>query len=170
MVDERFHRSGDGDPAVRAVQRTHTVEVRGTWTGDLRGVGHVEIGGGDGRFSIPAELGGRGIGTNPEELLAAAAATCYLITLAVNLRMRGIVVRGLQIRTQATFDVSAAPVVLAIRHFPTVEVSEPERERRREALGTCLAEAEASCMVANAMRGSVETSVEPLIEVTPDGG
>jgi peroxiredoxin-like protein len=145
--------------------KTHTLEVRGTWIGELQGAGHIEIRSDNGRFSVPAELGGRGIGTNPEELLAAAAATCYLITLALHLKVHGVAVHGLHIRTRATFDVSAAPVILAVRHFPTVKMSEGERERRIETLGKCFAEAEAACMVAKALRGSVETSVEPTITV-----
>ncbi|MFY9825428.1 MAG: OsmC family protein [Thermoanaerobaculia bacterium] len=128
-------------------------------------MGHVEIHGDHGQFSIPAELGGRGAGTNPEELLAAAAATCYLITLAINLKMHGIAVQGLRITTRAVFDVSAAPIVREIRHFPTVEISEAERERRIETLAKCIADAEAACMVANALRGNVQTSVEPAIAV-----
>jgi Predicted redox protein, regulator of disulfide bond formation len=34
------------------------------------------------KVSIPPEMDGPGIGTNPDEMLLGAAATCYIITLA----------------------------------------------------------------------------------------
>ena len=36
-------------------------------------------------ISIPASLGGVGIGTNPDEMLVSAASSCYIISLAATL-------------------------------------------------------------------------------------
>src|SRR5438552_19213976 len=39
-------------------------------------------------FSIPTEMGGKGKGTNPEELLLSAVASCFTLTLAIVLRIQ----------------------------------------------------------------------------------
>ena len=60
----------------------HTFTLTGDWTGGLRGQGTLAVGGLASAISVPTVLGGPGAGTNPEELLTAAASSCYLITLA----------------------------------------------------------------------------------------
>jgi peroxiredoxin-like protein len=48
----------------------------------MRGTGQFQIGSLQGEYSVPREMTGPGVGTNPEELLVAAAHTCYLMTLS----------------------------------------------------------------------------------------
>ena len=51
-----------------------------TWSGGSQGV--VETGGQSLQFSMPASMGGLGVGTSPEELLLSAVGSCYTATLA----------------------------------------------------------------------------------------
>ncbi|KYP81357.1 hypothetical protein AYW79_01505 [Ferroacidibacillus organovorans] len=54
------------------------------------------------RYSAPSEMGGKGVGTSPEELLIAAVAACYSGTLFRMLQKRGLAVNDLQIRAVGT--------------------------------------------------------------------
>ena len=64
----------------------HDFKVQTKWRGGREEVGTVN---GDiisEQISIPAPLGGNGVGTNPDELLVSAASSCYIISLAYNVR------------------------------------------------------------------------------------
>jgi osmotically inducible protein OsmC len=75
-------------------------EAEVVWRGELmEGVGAFRSGTLEGSYSFPARFEG-GPGTTPEELLAAAQATSFSITLARFLRHRGLVAEV--IRTSAT--------------------------------------------------------------------
>lgn len=63
----------------------HDFKVQTKWRGGREEVGTVN---GDiisEQISIPAPLGGNGVGTNPDELLVSAASSCYIISLAATL-------------------------------------------------------------------------------------
>lgn len=63
----------------------HDFKVKTSWQGGRNNVGNVQ---GDilsENISIPASLGGVGIGTNPDEMLVSAASSCYIISLAATL-------------------------------------------------------------------------------------
>lgn len=63
----------------------HDFKVQTSWQGGRNNVGNVQ---GDilsENISIPASLGGVGIGTNPDEMLVSAASSCYIISLAATL-------------------------------------------------------------------------------------
>ncbi|MEO9176341.1 MAG: OsmC family protein [Gaiellales bacterium] len=57
-------------------------EVELSWTGSGRdGAGRISTDDLELDYSVPASMGGRNVGTNPEELLVCAVATCYAATL-----------------------------------------------------------------------------------------
>lgn len=59
-----------------------TFEISAQWTGIGRqGEGVMELGAGSVPYSAPANMGGKGVGTSPEELLLAAVTSCYSGTL-----------------------------------------------------------------------------------------
>ena len=63
----------------------HDFKVQTKWRGGREEVGTVN---GDiisEQISIPAPLGGNGVGTDPDELLVSAASSCYIISLAATL-------------------------------------------------------------------------------------
>ena len=57
-------------------------EVSAKWTGIGRqGEGEMVLGAGSIPYSAPANMGGKGVGTSPEEFLLAAVTSCYSGTL-----------------------------------------------------------------------------------------
>ncbi len=58
-------------------------QVELEWTGSGReGAGRIVTDDVELELSTPASMGGRGVGTNPEELLICAVASCYSATLS----------------------------------------------------------------------------------------
>jgi osmotically inducible protein OsmC len=70
-----------------AEEQTHRFEIDAAWSGDGAGEGRVQLGN---SVSVPVagatSLAGAGTGANPEELLLAATAACFLNTWAIFLR------------------------------------------------------------------------------------
>ncbi len=59
-----------------------TFEISSEWTGvGKEGTGHLTSDGRSYEFSVPVEMGGKGTGTSPEELLTFAVCTCFTSTL-----------------------------------------------------------------------------------------
>ena len=62
----------------------HDFVVHTSWRGG-REIGKVNGDVISEQISIPSSLGGNGTGTNPDEMLVAAASSCYIISLAATL-------------------------------------------------------------------------------------
>src|SRR5690625_5475142 len=60
----------------------HHFHLQANWPGGRNSSGYIDAGELKTKISIPPEMDGPGIGTNPDEMLLGAAATCYVITLA----------------------------------------------------------------------------------------
>ncbi len=60
----------------------HLFHLKADWPGLRNDIGTIDAGNLKTKVSIPPEMDGPGIGTNPDEMLLGAAATCYIITLA----------------------------------------------------------------------------------------
>ena len=60
----------------------HLFHLKANWPGLRNDVGTIDAGNLKTEVSIPPEMDGPGVGTNPDEMLLGAAATCYIITLA----------------------------------------------------------------------------------------
>lgn len=142
--------------------REHVFTMTGNWQGGLNGHGQHSLRLADGQFSVPAEIGGLGVGTNPEELLLAAALSCYLISLAGMLQYRKLAVREIRIRSEAIFLVEMGPTLKKIRHFPEVHTIDKDKEELRT-IQECFLLAEKVCMVSNAIRGNVPIEVQGSI-------
>jgi osmotically inducible protein OsmC len=79
-----------------------------TWAGDLMG-GHGTVSAGNGAFSgLPtswaARAESRGSGTSPEELIAAAHASCFSMALSARLAKNGTTAERLDVAATVTFD------------------------------------------------------------------
>jgi peroxiredoxin-like protein len=135
--------------------------LRGEWAGGRLGHGTIATGGLTAQVSIPGEMGGPGVGTNPDELLLAAAANCYLITLASILDNRKLPVRSLTLQSEGTVERDGGRLTYrAIVHRPLIEL---EGELTDEVRNTALLgaeRAEKACMVSQALRGNVAVTVE----------
>jgi peroxiredoxin-like protein len=143
---------------------THRFSLKGKWSGGLMGSGTIEAGNLKGEISVPSELKGPGRGTNPEEMLLGAAATCYLITLAAILEHRKIPVAQLELSSEAEMTAEGAShKFLKIIHRPAVALSQTADPELKETVRIATERAEKACMVSNALRGNVTVTVEPQI-------
>ncbi len=84
----------------------HTFLLKADWNGGRNSAGYIEAGQLRTAISIPAEMGGPGVGTNPDEMLLGAAATCYLITLAAMMERAGLPVASLALESEGIVDVT----------------------------------------------------------------
>lgn len=135
--------------------------LEGHWHGGRLGSGKVTAGALSSSVSIPAEMGGPGIGTNPDELLLAAAANCYLITLASILENRKLPVRSLSLRSEGTVERDGGRLTYKrIVHRPLIELEGTPSDDVRTTALLGAERAEKACMISQAVRGNVELAVE----------
>ncbi|MDQ6682186.1 MAG: OsmC family peroxiredoxin [Chloroflexota bacterium] len=145
-----------------AAVRTATV----TWNGDLAtGSGTVSAGS-SGTFSdLPVSWASRTESpdgrTSPEELLAAAHASCFAMALTASLGRAGTPPDHLHVEAQVTFDkleagwtVVSSALTLLGRVPGTSE----------EAFRTAAEDAKENCPISRALRGNVQLSVDVTYE------
>lgn len=82
-------------------------------------------------FSAPANMGGRGVGTSPEELLISAVASCYSGTLVHLLARDGLPAEGVEVRVSGvvTDYPGERERFSRITVSPTIVGGEPQRSR-----------------------------------------
>jgi peroxiredoxin-like protein len=137
----------------------HDFELTASWKGGRLGEGSLSTGNLQAMVSIPAELNGPGRGTNPEEMLLGAAATCYLITLAAILERQGIE----KLALSSTISVSTSPSlkVEKIIHRPQITIPMHTPQEIIDKIKQSFHRAEQACMISKALKGNVELLVEP---------
>src|SRR5688572_18697058 len=101
----------------------HTFSLEGRWSGGLKSVGHIKGDVIDADISSPSAFGGPGKGTNPEELLLASAASCYLITLAAICERRELPVASIALTSEVRASMPPSVKVLGIVHRPILSVT-----------------------------------------------
>lgn len=149
--------------------KAHDFKVQTSWQGGRDTVGKVQ---GDvlhESISIPAGLGGQGVGTNPDEMLVSAASSCYIISLAavlehahyedVEIAQTSI---GTAVLDQGKFKMKS------ITHYPTITIHEDDATRLNRQLSKLLKLADQNCMISNSVRGNVEIDIEPTIRYLND--
>lgn len=106
--------------------------------------------------------------TTPEELLLAAASSCYLITLRTLFENRGVGLTQIELLSEAVVETDHGLRFDSIVHRPTIVLQSgglgsytPEDLRR------LVAHAEHACMVSSALRGNVDIVVIPTILMQP---
>ncbi|WP_066249801.1 OsmC family protein [Neobacillus drentensis] len=144
----------------------HTFHLKASWPGLRNDVGEIEAGNLITKISIPSEMDGPGIGTNPDEMLLGAAATCYIITLAAMMERSGFVKENLTMESEGIVDVTNGVFTYKkIIHRPHV-VLKPDAADREVKMAMRLAKkAEASCMISRAIQGNVEIELQAKVEV-----
>ncbi|NEU25482.1 OsmC family protein [Paenibacillus polymyxa] len=145
----------------------HTFLLKADWNGGRNSDGRIEAGQLRTAISIPAEMGGPGVGTNPDEMLLGAAATCYLITLAAMMERAGLPVVSLTLESEGIVDVTNNIFTYRrIVHRPRVLLSVDATEGQIEQALRLAEQAESSCMISRAVAGNVALSTEPVVERT----
>ena len=147
----------------------HLFHLDAVWNGGRNSEGTIEAGNLKTTVSIPQPMGGPGVGTNPDEMLLGAAATCYLITLAAALERSGIETEGLTLSSEGTVDVTNNIFTYEkIIHKPIVVLKAGSTERDVERARLVAGKAEGACMISRAIAGNVGLSTEPIIRVADE--
>ncbi|WP_075619380.1 OsmC family protein [Paenisporosarcina indica] len=141
----------------------HSFHLTADWPGLRNDVGTIETANLHTQISIPPEMDGPGIGTNPDEMLLGAAATCYIITLAAMLERSKIDKGQLTMTSEGIVDITNGVITYKkIIHRPYL-ILQSDKDL---ALAHKLAQkAESSCMISRALKGNVEIELEAKIEV-----
>lgn len=142
----------------------HSFHLKADWPGLRNDVGTIETGNLKTQISIPPEMDGPGIGTNPDEMLLGAAATCYIITLAAMMERSKLDKESLALESEGIVDVTNGIITYKkIIHRPRV-VLKAEATEKDFSLARKLAEkAENSCMISRAIKGNVEIELQAEI-------
>jgi peroxiredoxin-like protein len=147
----------------------HEYPVTVDWKGGRDGGGKVvaENSGTSNVIAVPTEYLGTGGGTNPEELLTCAIASCYTITYGIIAQNRKIPVA--KIETHAAGEVAqngAQLVYTSVVIKPTITLDSgatPEQVTLAEDMAH---KADLYCIITNAVRDKVKISVEPTLLTT----
>ena len=139
----------------------HSFHLKADWPGLRNDVGTIETGNLKTQISIPPEMDGPGIGTNPDEMLLGAAATCYIITLAAMMERSKLDKESLTMESEGMVDVTNGVITYKkIIHRPRV-ILKAEATEKDFSLARKLAEkAESSCMISRAIKGNVEIELQ----------
>jgi len=142
----------------------HHFHLKADWPGLRNDIGTIDAGNLKTKISIPPEMDGPGIGTNPDEMLLGAAATCYIITLAAMMERSKLEKVALTMESVGVVDVTNGVITYKkIIHKPQIVLKQDATEKD-EALAYKLAEkAETSCMISRAIKGNVEIELDATV-------
>lgn len=144
----------------------HLFHLTANWPGGRNDVGTIDAGQFKTKVSIPPEMDGPGIGTNPDEMLLGAAATCYIITLAVMMERSRIEKEALTMASVGVVDVTNGVITYKkIIHKPQITLAKGATEKEIERVKKLAEKAETSCMISRAIQGNVEVELEVEVGV-----
>lgn len=144
----------------------HRFYLKASWPGLRNDVGEIETGNLKTKVSIPPEMDGPGIGTNPDEMLLGAAATCYIITLAAIMERSGLEKERLTMESEGIVEVSTkgALTYKKIIHRPHIVLKPDATDRDIELAHRMAKKAETACMISKAVQGNVEMELQTTVE------
>jgi len=141
----------------------HSFHLTADWPGLRNDVGTIETANLHTKVSIPPEMDGPGIGTNPDEMLLGAAATCYIITLAAMLERSKIEKASLTMTSEGIVDITKGVITYKkIIHRPLLIL---HSEKDMDSAIKLTQKAESSCMISRALKGNVEIELEAQVNV-----
>ncbi|MGO4899320.1 OsmC family protein [Bacillus sp. GM2] len=145
----------------------HHFYLQADWPGKRNDIGRIESGNLKTEISIPKEMDGPGAGTNPDEMLLGAAATCYIITLAAMMERSGLEKESLTMESEAVVDVTGGVFTYEkIIHRPLIRLPKEAAEKEVQLAERLAEKAETSCMISRAVQGNVAIELEPKIVVS----
>ncbi|WP_044337638.1 OsmC family protein [Rossellomorea aquimaris] len=145
----------------------HSFHITTDWPGLRNDVGTLSSGNLETKISIPPEMDGPGIGTNPDEMLLGAAATCYIITLAAMLERSHIGKTGLTMTSEGIVEVEKGVITYKeIIHRPVLTLVPSLTEKDISLAKKLLLKAEQSCMITRAIKGNVTVKVDPTLHLS----
>ena len=138
-----------------------TREARATWNGDLLSGTGVVTAASSGKFSeLPVSWSARteapGGKSSPEELLAAAHASCFAMALSAGLAKAGTRPNRLEVRAKVTFDKVADNWTVVSSEL---EVNGDVPGSDADKFETAANDAKENCPISRALKGNVKLSV-----------
>ncbi|MBD7983232.1 OsmC family protein [Sporosarcina sp. Sa2YVA2] len=142
----------------------HKFRLHANWPGLRNDIGSIEMENLKTKVSIPQEMDGPGIGTNPDEMLLGAAATCYIITLAAMMERSSLEKTNLQMESIGIVDVTNGVITYKeIIHKPTITLLANAGEKEYSLAKKLAEKAESSCMISRALQGNVGVKVKATV-------
>ncbi|MEK3797293.1 OsmC family protein [Peribacillus sp. FSL H8-0477] len=142
----------------------HHFFLKADWPGGRNDVGSIESGNLKTEISIPQEMDGPGVGTNPDEMLLGAAATCYIITLAAMLERSRLTTTSLSMQSEAIVEVKNGVFTYKkIIHRPHIILPDSSSEKDLERTLKFAQKAESSCMISRAIKGNVDIELDARV-------
>lgn len=142
----------------------HSFHLKADWPGLRNDVGEIEAGNLKTRISIPPEMDGPGVGTNPDEMLLGAAATCYIITLAAMMERSKLEKESLTMESEGIVEVVKGVITYKkIIHRPHVILKADASEKDFTLAHKLAEKAESSCMISRAIKGNVDIELDAKI-------
>lgn len=120
-----------------------------TWSGKISGEGRLLSPTLDTKIAVPQEMRGSGKGTHPKELLAASAASCYVMTLAAMMDGRKLPAADIKIQTTLAGREAGGLQLAHEVHIAFTENATNDEVKRAEEL---LKKADEACMIGNLLR------------------
>lgn len=148
--------------AVPAEAEDHLFTVSAVWSGDGAGSGHVKVADGtlDVTIAGAARLGGAGGAANPEELLLAAVAACFLNTWAIFLRKLQVAYAEPALRVSGTLSNDPAGGFRMSGAVIHARVPRTLLEAEKGKIEKTLALAEKYCIISKVARAAMPVTVE----------
>ncbi|MBE3569602.1 MAG: OsmC family protein [Bacillales bacterium] len=147
----------------------HHFHLKANWPGLRNDVGEIKAGNLQTKVSIPAEMDGPGVGTNPDEMLLGAAATCYIITLAAMLERSKLEKTQLTLESEGIVDITNGMMTYKkIIHRPKLVLHRNATSKDISRAQRLAIKAESSCMISRAIKGNVEIELETDIQVATE--
>jgi peroxiredoxin-like protein len=144
----------------------HHFHLIANWPGLRNDIGTIEAGNLVTKISIPPEMDGPGVGTNPDEMLLGAAATCYIITLAAMLERSHLEKKQLTMESEGIVDVTRGVFTYKkIIHRPKIVLNANASEKDIQLAKELAEKAEHSCMISRAIQGNVEMELHITINL-----
>ncbi|GAB3048241.1 OsmC family protein [Virgibacillus ainsalahensis] len=142
----------------------HHFHLTADWPGGRNSEGSIEAGNLKTKISIPPEMDGPGVGTNPDEMLLGAAATCYIITLAAMIERADLPLDEMSLKSEGIVDVTNGVFTYKkIIHKPTVALKSDATDEQLQKLKKLVEKAEKSCMISRAIQGNVEIELDASV-------
>lgn len=144
----------------------HEYPVHVDWQGGRDGKGEVAAlrSGSKVSLAVPPEFQGTGEGSNPEELLSQAIASCYAITFGIIAANRKLPVVSLAVDATGYVEQQGMTNVfnrVVVR--PTIVLDASATDQQVAMAEDMAHKADSYCIVTNAVRGKVEVTVEPTV-------
>lgn len=147
----------------------HHFHLKADWPGGRDNVGYIESDKLKTKISIPKEMNGPDIGTNPDEMLLGAAATCYIISLAALIERAALPLKEMDMQSEGIVDVTDGVFTYqTIIHKPRVVLNADATDKDLKQLDRLVDKAEKSCMISKAIQGNVELQMQADTSIAAD--